>query len=308
MRTVFRWLWTMAAWVSLPFLLAGLVIHLPFLRDNYTATGVLFYATPWPVLWAMAFVCTLQWWARPQVRWVALGALIGCLTMVVWSTVGFAPKNDGVAAIRIAYWNVARPTWRLNSVLEEATSWKADFYVFGEHPVAVPPPPRYQEAFPRKQVLPLPRELLLVSPGEVKRIDGGTLGGGGGCQICRATVQGREVILLLVDFTATITKSRRPAFDRLLDIVKAYESKPLIVVGDFNTPVDSAHFDRLRTLLSSAFETAGRGYAPTWPMPVPVLQLDHIWTNKHLRVIRCEHKTSIASDHRPVIADIVFAK
>jgi endonuclease/exonuclease/phosphatase (EEP) superfamily protein YafD len=308
MRNAFRWLWVIAAWISLPILLAGLVVRFPFLRDEYTATGVLFYATPWPVLWAMSLLCTGQWWPRPRLRWVFLCLTICCFTMVVWTGFGFAPHNSDKAALRIAYWNVARPVVRLNSVLEKAAAWKADFYVFGEHRVDPPTPPAYRDAFPRHKILPLSRELLLVSPGEVKPIDGGSLGGSGGCKLCRVVVQGREVFLLLVDFTASITKSRRPAFDRLLEIVKAYEHKPLIVIGDFNTPADSAHFDRLRVQLSGAFETAGRGYAATWPMPLPVLQLDHIWTNKHLRVIRCEHETSIASDHRPVIADIVFAK
>jgi endonuclease/exonuclease/phosphatase (EEP) superfamily protein YafD len=118
-------------------------------------------------------------------------------------------------------------------------------------------------------------------------------------------IHGREVFLLTVDFDPTPYKSRRPAFERLFQIVDAYSEKPLLVIGDFNTPADSSYFDRLRTRLTNAFETAGRATAQL-AHAGPVVQLDHIWTNKHLQALHCDHVTSLYSDHRAVVADIVF--
>jgi vancomycin resistance protein VanJ len=300
-----RGAWIVLVWIAAILLCAGLILRLT-VKDDFDRLAVLFYATPWPVLTTFAAICVIHWRHRRRGRWVALGLLVLCSTMLALRSFRFASAPATPAAFRLAYWNVARPEWRLERILIQASAMNADFAVFGEHRQGPRTPARWAEFFNGRSVFPLARELLLVAPQEVKRIDGGSLGGAGGCEICRAVVQGREVFLLMVDFTASIERSRRPAFDRLFQIVDAYAEKPLIVIGDFNTPADSVHFDRLRTRVSSAFEAAGRGYAPTWPMPLPVLQLDHIWTNKHLRVLRCEHRSSVYSDHRAVVADVAF--
>ena len=307
MRVALRLLWVICAWLAAPLLLAGLAVRLT-VRDEVDVFAMLFYATPWAVLMVLAAVCTIYWWGLRPVKWVALAMTAGCFAM--WVVKGFGFNGGAPTAsrktFRVAYWNVARPEQRLEAILAQSGMLAADFLIVGEHRPAQMTPARWQEYFSGRFVLPLARELLMVAPEPMKRIDGGSLGGAGGCQVCRVMIQGREVFLLLVDFTATLRKSRRPAFDRLFQIVDAYAEKPLLVIGDFNTPSDSAHFDRLRTRLQGAFETAGTGYAATWPMPVPVLQLDHIWTNKHLRVVRCEHETSLYSDHRAVVADVAF--
>ena len=300
-------LWHACAWISAPLLIAGLVVRFT-IRDEADSIAVLFYATPWAVLWAMSVICLIYWWKLPRVRWVTLILTAGCLTMWVVRGFGFAPTPRGSVetSFRITYWNVARPEWRLNSILAQAGRMTSDFYVFGEPRNGNSISPKWKEYFGGRTVLPLTRELLLVSPEAVTPIDGGSLGGSGECQMCRTVVHGREVFLLTVDFDPTPYKSRRPAFDRLFQIVDAYSEKPLLVIGDFNTPADSSRFDRLHTRLTNAFETAGRGYGSTWPMPVPVMQLDHIWTNKHLRAVQCDHVTSLYSDHRAVVADVVF--
>ena len=304
-RFFLRAAWVATAWAAAPLLLFGVILRLT-VRDDFDPLALYYYATPWPVLSALAGICLVHWWNRRRIRWVNLALFAGCLTMFGIRGFGFAPAPSDAAVFRITYWNVARPEWRLDKILAQSDRLGADFAVFGEHREGPRTPAQWATHFNGRFVLPLARELLLVAPSEIKRIDGGSLNGVGGCQICRVVMQGREVFLLMVDFTASLGRSRRPGFDRLYQIVDAYAEKPLLVIGDFNTPADSVHFDRLRRHLTSAFGAAGRGYAPTWPMPLPVLQLDHIWTNKHLRVVRCEHRTSIYSDHRAVVADIAF--
>jgi vancomycin resistance protein VanJ len=300
-------LWHLCAWISAPLLIAGLAVRFT-IRDEADSLAILFYATPWAVLWIMSVISLIYWWKFPRVRWVALILTAGCLTMWVVRGFGFAPTHQGSVEVsfRVTYWNVARPEWRLKSILAQAGRMTSDFYVFGEPRTRDSISPKWKEYFGSRTVLPLTRELLLVSPEAVSPIDGGSLGGAGDCHMCRTVIHGREVFFLVVDFDAAPHKSRRSAFDRLFQIVDAYSEKPLLVLGDFNTPADSTHFDRLRSRLTSAFEIAGRGYGATWPMPVPVMELDHIWTNKHLRVVQCEHVTSLYSDHRAVVADIVF--
>ena len=53
-------------------LIGGLVVRLT-VKDNIDRFAMFYYATPWPVLTAMAAVCLIHWWSRPRIRWVALG-------------------------------------------------------------------------------------------------------------------------------------------------------------------------------------------------------------------------------------------
>jgi vancomycin resistance protein VanJ len=299
--------WIAAAWVATLVLPFALLLRLT-LKDGFAPLAILFYATPWPVLAICAALCVIHWWKRfPKLRLATLPILGLCAGMAIYRGVGLGPVSNERADFRIAYWNVARPEWRLDRVLAQSNAIAADLYVFGEHREGRRTPEAWNSNFADRHVLPLERELLLVTPTEANRLDRGSLNGVGGFQFFRSVIKGREVFLLMVDFTASPFLPREPGFDRLFRIVDAYSEHPLIVIGDFNTPADSVHFDRLRARLTNAFETAGRGYAATWPMPLPVLQLDHIWTTKHLRVIRCEHRTSLWSDHRAIVADVVFS-
>ena len=118
----------------------------------------------------------------------------------------------------------------------------------------------------------------------------------------------RKVFVMIVDFDAIVAYSRKPAFDRLFQLIDAIGDVPLIVMGDFNTPSDSVHFTELRKRMKSAFESAGSGYAKTWPMPLPVLDIDHIWVSRHFEIAACGHRTTFLSDHRAVFADLRWAE
>jgi vancomycin resistance protein VanJ len=304
-RAVLRWTAAVVCWGAAALLTAGLALRVT-VRDEWDFAAPLFYATPWLVLTVAALLCLVRWRKLRRARIVFAVLLATCAGMWAVKSFRFGPRERPAGSFRIAYWNVARPGWRLDGVLREVDRWGADVMAFGEQRWAKTVHPEWLSHFAPKHARVLERELFLVTPEAPKIAHGGSLGGRGGCEIATIRVQGREVFVLMVDFSSAPNRSRRPAFERLYQIVDAYAGKPLIVIGDFNTPADSVFFDRLRAKLSGAFESAGRGYAATWPMPLPVMQLDHIWTNKHVRVVRCEHLTSLYSDHRAVLADVVF--
>src|SRR5688572_19638035 len=118
MRLALRVLWIVAAWIAAPLLLAGLAVRFT-VRDEVDVLAVIFYATPLPVLWALSVICLIYWWPLPRIRFVALLLTGGCLGLWIFRGFGFAPPFAGTVenSFRIAYWNVARPEWRLPSVL-----------------------------------------------------------------------------------------------------------------------------------------------------------------------------------------------
>lgn len=95
----------------------------------------------------------------------------------------------------------------------------------------------------------------------------------------------------------------------------ASDGSPTLLVGDFNI-VDQAPDYRLLTDagLRDSFREAGWGFGSTWHdgfgrtnLLFPLVRLDYIWHTDHFRVVDARVGPSAESDHRPVIADLVFA-
>ena len=125
--------------------------------------------------------------------------------------------------------------------------------------------------------------------------------------LIHAEVRGHLLTILQVDVAPQPFRRRIYAFTELAAIIRPHLGENVLVLGDFNTPRESVSLDPLRAEMTQAFESAGDGLAETWPMPLPVLSLDQIWSGRRLRPVWCEHGYSARSDHRAVIADFDFA-
>ncbi|MCA9047588.1 MAG: endonuclease/exonuclease/phosphatase family protein [Planctomycetaceae bacterium] len=133
-----------------------------------------------------------------------------------------------------------------------------------------------------------------------------SLAGAGACGQLTVNVRGQDVELLVVDINSTPIMFRAGPLGVLTDHADELRDRPTIVLGDFNTPRDSVHLNALRTHHRHAFETAGQGYDGTWPVPLPVLNLDQIWTNQCVQPQSCQHVWTTLSDHRLVVADVTI--
>jgi endonuclease/exonuclease/phosphatase family metal-dependent hydrolase len=117
---------------------------------------------------------------------------------------------------------------------------------------------------------------------------------------------GGYIEVLAVDFVSDPRRSRRERVARLARWTKRRaRNAPLLIVGDFNAPRDSIHFEKLRKRgLKHAYEEGGRGQWPyTWPLPCPFYAIDHAWLYRlypaSYRLVR-----SSSSDHSRQIMDL----
>ncbi|MBT1070883.1 endonuclease/exonuclease/phosphatase family protein [Pelotalea chapellei] len=87
---------------------------------------------------------------------------------------------------------------------------------------------------------------------------------------------------------------------------------PIVVAGDFNTPVESVIYRTVWGDLANAFDKVGRGYGITQRVSVKGFsfgaRIDHVLAGKGLVPKVCEVGPDIGSDHLPVIADIGFSR
>ena len=84
------------------------------------------------------------------------------------------------------------------------------------------------------------------------------------------------------------------------------ETRPFLVLGDFNSTPSTwvyAHFSRG---LRDAFREGGRGWGKTYPSRLPLVRIDYVLASPHWRVLRAFVPDGLSSDHRPVIAELVL--
>lgn len=107
-----------------------------------------------------------------------------------------------------------------------------------------------------------------------------------------------------------LLESHLAALEETLVWVRAHADRPSIALGDFNTTPYSNFSRELRAHMSDAWELAGPlGLGHTWPnggMIYPPARLDHVYVSRALEVTRAERGFPAASDHQPVVADLVL--
>ncbi|MEO7318247.1 MAG: endonuclease/exonuclease/phosphatase family protein [Chthoniobacteraceae bacterium] len=299
----------LAPWLaraSAALLLIGLLVRVSGLRDRLPVTDVIFYATPWPVLGGLAFALACYALGRQRRARALVLALVLAGSTAMWTRHSYvrAQPQRGDIALRLVFWNAGRPEKRRAQCVSYLQSLKADIIAVGESNVYTDDlPVEWRDGFAGRSIVQR-RGFLLITPEPPVSLEVGRLADRGDYLLARCMVKDRAVTLLLVDFETRVGSSRNAPFARLNEIIAAHRDEPLVIAGDFNTPYESTHFDAWRTEFREAFDSAGHGFAETWPTFLPLLRIDQCWLGPRWRAVHAELGWSFASDHRAIIADL----
>jgi len=83
-------------------------------------------------------------------------------------------------------------------------------------------------------------------------------------------------------------------------------SNALVIAGDLNMPPRWNAYRLIEDRYRDAFRAAGWGLGCTFPANLPVTRIDHIFLGPAIGAKRCFVPRTRASDHRPVVADLVI--
>jgi vancomycin resistance protein VanJ len=100
-----------------------------------------------------------------------------------------------------------------------------------------------------------------------------------------------------------VAQPRDTELERLAGAVAADPVRSLLLVGDLNTASTDRALGPVARRLRSAQADAGSGLGFTWPAPLPVLRIDHVFY-RGLDAVDARVLGRTGSDHRPVLADL----
>ncbi len=307
MRTAFRFIEDRLAGALRAWMIVGILLRVTRIRDRFDGLSLVYYSTPWPALAAGFVVLAVHHYRRanwhPMRRYIAF-TVVALFTWIATSWYSVAAV-EGETNVRLVQWNVARPIERLTGCTKWLKAQNPDIICLSEaQPEHTPSRDLWQLEFPDYRVLTGAANMMCLVRGEVASSVGFTVGASSYGALHRVRIRGREVTILQVDVIALPARSRKAQLAKVAEIANGHPNGNLIVVGDFNTPRESAHLDALRGKFRHAFEASGRGLAETWPGFAPALNIDQIWIGKTWQPLTCRHAWTWRSDHRPVVVDL----
>lgn len=270
-------------------------------RDQVFGLSTIYYGLPLPVLAMVTLALTfLQRKERKRlIRWAICSLL---LIAGIWTDDWRGqPDRSESRDVKVVFWNACRIHRGWNDVTAEVRSWDADVVALVEAGVGTEETRRqWQLGCPGYKVSLLGAGIVLLTRGESGESTVHEFPDGSRARQVMTTVNGQTLNLVIVDIQANPFWSRREPLAHLVDVVHPLAGESTLVLGDFNTPADSALLEPMRSDYSMAFDQAGQGYRATWPLPLPVLAIDQAWASPSVDVTSCRHLWTNASDHRPV--------
>ncbi|MCR9197893.1 MAG: hypothetical protein NXI04_04580 [Planctomycetaceae bacterium] len=278
-------------------------------RDSYLWTGLIYYVTSPAAMCLLVLGGLLMAPARLRGR---RRLLLLCLPLVAgwaWRSqyVGNATLPLPATTFRLMLWNACdgQLGWsRIEAVIRDA---RPGILALAEaETLKTRSAAWFQQHYPGYQRLDLPRRLMLLSRYPILGHRRLAWIKGGNYEAVEVAVAGQRVTILFCDFASDLLSHRRRHIEKLHEVLQTLHG-PVMFVGDLNTPVDSRYFDPIREEFHSAFETSGQGLHTTWPMPLPVIAIDHLWGSRQIAFHRTQILWTTCSDHRPVITDFTVA-
>lgn len=205
--------------------------------------------------------------------------------------------------LRVVHWNIAHVHFGLQRVLDELAPGQPDLVLLSEcrHATNLADLARARLGLPytfHDQGMAVLSRYPFTPQGTIKLTSARAWWS-------RVETPAGALDLAVVDLVSHPFLNRREPLDALAAWVANRTSPaPLLIAGDFNTPRDARSFRPLRAYLQHAYETAGRGWPYSWPLPVPLYSIDHTWYGPGLTVRNYRLEASPWSDHLRQVMDV----
>jgi len=289
-------------------LVIGLTMHFT-VRDGIDAIAFVFYILSMPVLLCLALLLGFGPQSGACSRRPAM--IVALLVVVTWSTRswrwhGVPPTAQRqLNEVRVMFWNLSRPTKPFDDFVNLVKEFQPD--VIGCTEPADkgqrPDMAMWQQALPQYRAGPGYQEILWFTRTTPRHEKMGMLDSIGSFAHMEMDLAGQVVPVVIADVWASPWIPRTRQLHEAVAQVAGRSNA--LLLGDFNTPGESVHFDGYRRDLTDAFEAGGRGLRETWFYGLPVLSIDHVWAGRDWQVLNARKVWSLDSDHAALLVRLV---
>lgn len=295
--------WLRRAVRRLPILLValaaiGFVVRVT-VRDRFPVISIFYYALPLIVQAGLLYASAACWgyskkWRRTLLCLIAANLLFGFWRI----SNSYEHRAQQTGGPRIVFWNIARGKLGMDSVIARIKRENPDVIALAEAGL-IDNTDYWGLMFPGYSVSDCRGGLIIMARGTIsgqqyERFDFAR------CLSVRIEAAGMTFRVAVADVMSNPFRSRRTPIEQIYQFVNGFSDAPVVVVGDFNTTADSVWFDNWREKMNHGFEQAGEGVLATWPNPVPVIAIDHVWVSRPLKCGSCRLLGTMLSDHRMV--------
>ncbi len=206
--------------------------------------------------------------------------------------------NQRQDTVRILHWNVWQNRMGVEKIAAEIMKQQPQVICLNEARSGIESGiPKYPEYLGGNWYELSDQNLIILSRSPVKKLKVLRCGG---VRSLHVSIQGElPFTLLLVDVRSDIRYFRREAMEHLWSHLEDWNPTPDLILGDFNTPVDSFSVQStLGLMYTDAYRIAGNGVAYTWPSWVPSMRIDLILARTPESVLEHHIGFTTLSDHR----------
>ena len=278
-------------------------------RDSLPFASNLFYALPLIVVAGLLLASAVVWLKNRRRTASMACTLAAVIAAGLWLHGAYfrevcEPSPDG---LRVLTWNTARGFGSWPRIADYVGAADPDLVGLVEAGGSTTEWQQFwAQRFPDHEVYLAGGGLAVLARGEIVEKRVLRLAGTSTCADVQIEFDGRRLRLLLIDAVVRPFSDRREVVEKVFELARANPELPTIVMGDFNTPIDSVWFDGAREDFTHAFEEAGSGTLTTWPTPLPMLAIDHVWVSRQFQVGCASIGWSWVSDHRPIVTDLLL--
>ena len=284
----------------------GLIIRLT-VKDRWSIVAPVFYGLP-PLVVVVALALSTGLFALRKRKKLGVGAFAGVIvSIVVWIQTDYVhvtPRDRTGEGFTIVFWNIGPPVKPKDTFVPILRQTNGQIIVLAESGRSDKKARLFWTShFPGYNVSLLGGGLTLLSQYPITNASMHNMGRWSRVGVYDLDAPFGMISIVAPDIISNPLVSRKPYIDRTYEIATS-RPYPTIVLGDFNTPHTSVLFADFRRTYRDAFEAAGRGLITTWPAPLPVLALDHIWLSGYFIPLRTRLHRTFRSDHALVMADV----
>ncbi|NQY28831.1 MAG: endonuclease/exonuclease/phosphatase family protein [Flavobacteriaceae bacterium] len=272
--------------------LISLVNYIVF-KDVIYLSSLIFYVFPLPVILGVSF---LNLMLNIKTKKKVFYAFISILILVFWMYKSYIVNHieDVNVESEVVYWNAAKKRSFIDAFAVSETI--PDVLVLVEYDQTDKQLlNKIKSKFAKYHFKVIHGKIGVFSKCRIRNIVPIKMGNNSFMVKFKTKIKNKEFSFYAIDITANIKFFRKHMLEEAFGYV--ITTKNTIIVGDFNTPYESLHFEMYRQRFKHAFTEKGNGFLETWMWNLPILSLDHVWVSKDLKLRMVNKINTWESDH-----------